>query len=302
MEVCGSVPRTCAAAALSAENLQVAETRIINALLASPDMARAINGMVGETGMPHTAFLVCPGPAGRLWEFALVKPVSDWAFQRIVEEMRVRGKETAYKFYTMIQNHPSASEIRGRFWELQIQRYFRSCTQTPRRFPVRPLGANNPTAVSDVLFNLNRCCDFSLPQAFEGHLVSSIRDGASSYLQPNSKIFATFDSFLYDPRAGQPGHLPLIGLQITTARKHPINLKGLTKLVESLRRVPELMHLTPSSQSPLIILFIVQKPVGASWQKQDIVENCRVVNSPDWDKKMAQYVLELDPEEVWSIG
>lgn len=298
MTICGEVPRENSAA-LSSGGLSAARNKITAALRDTKDIADAIHQTVRNEPVPHSAFLVCPGPGSRRWVDAIVQPVSQWALERIIVELQSRARDAAFRLYMTIQGTPEAAAFRGRIWEWQVHVYFSSFTQ-PRTLPIRPTD-NRSAATVNMTFCVKNQDTFGRPAIFEGSLASYIRDGDSGYLMPCSKVYATFDAFLYQHGVSLPGHLPLIGLQITDAYDHPINPKGLELLRKSLNHAG-LKHLVPSDQNRLIILFVVPKPMAASWMKQRFKDSDgKFINSPTWDRKTTQYVVELDPEEVWAV-
>jgi hypothetical protein len=57
--------------------------------------------------------------------------------------------------------------------------------------------------------------------------------------------------------------------------------------------IPELNALRPSIAMKWIIVFVVPKNMGGTFELQKFQDGSRT-----WESKTAQYVLELDPEAV----
>ena len=90
----------------------------------------------------------------------------------------------------------------------------------------------------------------------------------SCYLKPLSHNFATFNSFLYQPKILLPDCKSPIGFQITTASEHLICILGFKELQVCLNpKIFVFKALQPTLAENLILLFIVPEPMVTSFQK-----------------------------------
>jgi len=131
---------------------------------------------------------------------------------------------------------------------------------------------------------------FGSHQDFGEQLASSVKNNKSCYLKPTEWNLTTFHSFLYQPGFNHPGFQPL-GLQMTDVQHHDISLKSPQTLV-----IPELNALRPTAKRKWIIIFVVPASVGASFEVQKFEDGAK-----HWEPKMAQYILQLQEEEVWKV-
>ena len=178
-------------------------------------------------------------------------------------------------------------------FENKVHKFFRSITE-PRMFNIHSL-ANRATTFDIEFSSKTKHLTFGATQYFTSQLASSITDCTSCYLRPLSPIFPTFDSFLYQCTMSQPGYQPLIGLQITTGRDHPISIKSLTEIQLCLKlKIPDLKALRPTVAAKWIILFVVPESMMASFGLQSITAK----KYGHWEQKTAQFVLGLPEEEV----
>jgi hypothetical protein len=222
--------------------------------------------------------------------------VSQIALEILVAEAEQRDVESAYKFYRQVQASTAAAPFRGRMWERQVHKYFRSI-QHSMSFDIYSLDNRNKL---EIHFSPNTHHEaFGPIQIFGGRLASSIADKKSCYLKPIAANFGSIDSVLYEHGVLRDGFQPLIPFQMTDAATHPLNTKGLEIIQKSLTlQVPGLKALRPSTSQKWIIVFVVPAPMGASFVKQKF-------KGPDgpshWESKTAQYVLELDPNVIWKL-
>ena len=210
----------------------------------------------------------------------------------MLDEMRKRNADDAYKFFCNIRGSPDSAALRGRVFET----YFHRFVKAPRIFTIESL--NNRSTTLDIHFTANtNHLIFEDQKNFSDNLASSIASKTSLYLQPQSPVFPSFDSFLYQPGISQPGFSPLIALQVTSTADHPINIKGLGKVQTSLKpKVSGLKDLRPTIKRKMIILFVVPDTLGASFVKQTIGTK---KETTIWYKKTAQYVLTVPEKEMF---
>jgi hypothetical protein len=283
--ICGYIPRTCFQAAVSPALLRDAKDAITKAIKDS-DLSNVTSDL--QRGDPiHRAFQIRPSSDDRFWNGYLVGPVSDWAFSAILENMHQRNMDEAYKFYRAIRGHTDCSQLRGKMFETYFHRFLKNRPQT---FTIKSLD-NRPTLEIDFTFNKDNHVVFD---DLTHRLRLSVESDTSWYLQPQSPVFPSFDSFLYQPKLSQSDFSPLIALQVTTATDHTIKVKGLEKVQKALKlRDPVLNHLRPGIKRNMIILFVVPDS-EVTCEKQKI--DGRKVDH--WYKKTTQYVVTI-PEELF---
>jgi hypothetical protein len=214
-----------------------------------------------------------------------------------MEELERRDGAAAYTFYKQVQGTSDAAPFRGKLWERQVHKFFRSL-KSPTRFTIHSLDdRTNSTPIEFSLATLHK--EFGPIQNFEGQLSSSIRDGRSCYLKPIAPNFPSIDAVLYEHGVDRPGLQPLLGLQMTDSPDHGISVKGLKSLQKSLKpKVPTLKALRPSKEKKWIFLFVVPKPMDASFVKQHFKDP---VGESHWASKTDQYILGLDPDLIWNL-
>ena len=298
LDTCGSIPRPCLKAAQSDQSLHNAESEIKAAILGIKDVAEALDRVHGkdDTIIPHRVFEIYPASDSRYWEVCKIRTVSQWAFDQLATEMESRDEHAITRLYKQIQGTTDAAAFRGRLWERQVHKFFRSI-RTPRQFQIRSLIDRSRSLTIE--FSPNTLHEtFARTQYLAGLLTSAIEKGSSSYLKPNPKNFATFDAFLYqhgfDSSYGE--FQPLLGVQITDGTDHSIALTGLkTAQTACKRNIPHLNGLRPSASKKWIVLFVVPAFLGASFKLQRIEPP-----SGAWESKTVQYILELPEHEVFN--
>lgn len=290
--ICGTTPRRCFEAAVSPGKLVATADQIIGAIRQHRELKNAITD--AHAGKPiHCAFEVCPSSNSRYWDSCSLRPISDWALSQIMAELDQQDLNAAYRFYQTTQGTRDSATLGGKMFEYKVHKFFRSITK-PRRFTICSL-ANRATTFDIEFSSKTKHLTFGATQYFAGQLASSITDSTSCYLRPLSPIFPTFDSFLYQCTMSQPGYQPLIGLQVTGARDHPISSKGLEEIQTCLKpKIPDLKALRPTVAAKWIILFVVPESMMASFVSQSITAK----KSGHWEQKTAQFVLGLPEEEV----
>ncbi|KIM35003.1 hypothetical protein M413DRAFT_449955 [Hebeloma cylindrosporum] len=106
-KVCGYIPRTVFLAAQSPTALDRTEKMIKADILACDDIENVMWAVVtGNRPIPDSALMICPGDERRTLVQCLVKPISDWARDRIFERIDSQG---AYKVYNQIAGHSVAA-------------------------------------------------------------------------------------------------------------------------------------------------------------------------------------------------
>jgi len=295
--VCGNAPRRSFKGALSDTALEVEKAEIRKAINEVDDVYETLQGVHGDRPVSHKIFEIYPRQDTRKFQLCLVRPVSQWAFNELMGTLEQRDAAAAHKFYKQIQCTSDAAAVRGRLWERQVHKYFRSL-RDPTAFTICSL--DNRTNSMTIEFSpatLHR--DIGPIQTFEGELTSSIRGGKSCYLKPISKNFASIDAVLYEHGVVRPGLQPFLGAQMTDAATHPTSIKGLALIQKSLKlNVPELKALRPSSTKKWILLFIVPESMEASFVRQNFKDP--EGGGSHWASKTAQYVLGLSPEQIWN--
>ncbi len=288
--ICGNIPRPCFEAAASPACLRYATNEIRDAIKNTEDLSNAVI-KVNSGDKIHRAFQVRPSSEDRFWNTCPVEPVSDWALSEIMADLHRRTVDAAYRFYRVIRV-PSSSVL----CERMLETYLHPFLQTPQTFTIESLDNRSTTLEIHLTSNINTFRDMKY---FSSHLASSVKSNKSCYLQPLSPVFPSFNSFLYQAGISQSGFSPVIALQVTTAAKHAINIKGLENVQNLLKsQVPELKTLRPIKARKMIILFVVPDTLGATFAKQEITGK-----DPEelkhWYDKTAQYVLTLSERRVF---
>jgi hypothetical protein len=292
--VFGSVPRLCFQ---YAQNLNEGKSSLNLAIPKIKDLPETLKNIHGGSDMVHRLFEIFPDDQSRAFDLCRCQPISGWVTQQLMIEMNKRRRNGAHEFYQTIQATSNASALRGRMWEGQVHNYLCSIANE-MDFYANSL--DDPTKT--MRFSLSSAMeskDFGTIQAFQGELASCVRDRKPCYLRPVSKTFATIDSVIFVPDFPQSGHQLLLFCQMADCYTHSINISGLENIQRSFKRaIPELKSLRPSARRKWIILFIVPKPTGSAFTRQNFsdVKGARI-----WGPKVAQYVLELNPREVWMV-
>ncbi|KAF5379025.1 hypothetical protein D9615_006070 [Tricholomella constricta] len=292
--ILGSAPRPAYHAALSNRTFNDLKVDTRSAIREIDDVAKSILTVHGNGRFPHEVFEIYPCPGSNSFFSCLVRPVSQWAFDELVQALEGRDTYAARNFYIQMQAR-SGAEFCGRLWERQVHKHFRSLERSTEFQAVGLDNRNNTKQI--ILSAATAYSDFGPMQDFQDGLTSSVRDGRQCCLKPMATTFAIFDAVLYDPGAGD-----LLGLQMTESPNHPLNIAGLETIQKALApRIQSLNHLRPTVDKKLIIVFVVPKPMGASFLKQGFKKMGKAVKTMVWEKKTEQYVLELDPDEVWRV-
>jgi hypothetical protein len=291
--ICGNIPRQCFEAAVSPAALRDATSEIKLAIKQTGKLSDAVIN-VNDGGTIHRAFQIRPSE-DRFWASCLVEPVSDWALLEMMAELGRRNANGAYEFYCAIQGSPNSSALGGIMFENKLHPFLQAMA-TPRTFTIQSLDDRSNTL--DITFSSNtQHLTFGADQRFSGQLASSVGSNKSCYLKPLSRVFPSFDSFLYQSDMSQSSFSPLIALQVTTAATHDISITGLEKIQKSLKpKIADLKNLRPTKARKMIILFVVPDTMGAAFVTQKITGAKKMGH---WDKKTAQYVLMLSEKEVF---
>ncbi|KAF8273633.1 hypothetical protein EI94DRAFT_1913870 [Lactarius quietus] len=296
--ICGSVPRRAYIAALSSQNLYDAKVDTRSAIKEIEDVAKIMGSVHVDGLFPHKVFEIYPHPDSNRFSGCLVRPVSQWAFDELFQELEVRNAHAARTFYNQIQATPNAATLRGMLWERQVHKYFRSLQPKTETFTFQANSLDNRNdkrliKLSDATVHK----DFGPIQDFRGYLKSSVVNRTSCYLKPIAGNFASVDAVLYDAVAGD-----LLGLQMTESLHHPISITGLAAIQTELTPGDRtLKDLRPTVCKKWNIIFVVPKPMGASYPKQGFKEKGKPVKKTSWQSKTKQYVLELDKKVVWDV-
>jgi hypothetical protein len=291
--ICGNVPRRCFQAAVSPAKLRNAAKSIQIAIKQTDKLSDAVIN-VNRGGMIHRAFQIRPSE-DRFWDSCLIEPVSNWALLEMMAELGRRSTNGAYEFYCAIQGSPNSSALGGIIFENKLHPFLQAMA-TPRTFTIESLDDRSNTL--DITFSSNtQHLTFGADQRFSGQLASSVGSNKSCYLKPLSRVFPSFDSFLYQSDMSQSSFSPLIALQVTTAATHDISITGLEKIQKLLKlKIADLKNLRPTKTRKMIILFVVPDTMGAAFETQKITGGKKMGH---WDKKTAQYVLMLSEKEVF---
>ena len=291
--ICGNIPRPCFKAAGSPTALHRAEGVIKKAIEKTDDLFKiALNMRNGDNvQIIYRAFQVRPASSeDRFWDNCVAEPVSPWAFSKMLDVLHKRSKDEAYRFYCTIKGHPEASVLRGKIFEINLHPYLKH----PRTFFIKSLDNPDTTLAIDFIVDADNHLGFTdLSQ-----MLLSVKSDTARYLWPESPTFPSFDSFLFQPKFSDPRFLPLIALQVTTAAKRDIKLKGLQGVQRSLDD-PLLKNLRPKKNKKMIILFVVPEELEKTFGSQKIT-GAKAEVAP-WYDKTAQFVLGLPEEDMFMV-
>ncbi|KAK2464428.1 hypothetical protein APHAL10511_003576 [Amanita phalloides] len=240
----------------------------------------------------HRAFQVHPGSSDdRFWHDSVAEPVSAWALLKMLNVLLKRRRGEAYRFYCTIKGYPDSSGLCGNMFKYYLHPYLKP----PRTFTIKSLDNCAATLKVDFIVNAENHLSFT---DLSEELVMSVKSNQAHYLRPESPVFPSFDSFLYQPDISHPEFSPLIALQVTTAAKHPIKLTGLED-IESLLEIPFLENLRPERNRKLIILFVVPDDLEPTFRTQKI-HGAKKKVAP-WYNKTVQYVLGLPVKDLFKF-
>jgi hypothetical protein len=183
------------AAVTSTVALQDEMKEVTNAIFEYKDLEKALQDVAGNRPIPHCAFMIYPGDKRRKLLDCLVKPISEWATNKVFSTLESRGAEAAYEFYQRMEASPSASAFRGLLWEHKVQRYF--TTANLSSFTIRSM-ENNSTMEWAPFKNITTFT-FAPANRIVGCLHECISAKKAGYFRPKSKNFASFDSIVYEP-------------------------------------------------------------------------------------------------------
>jgi hypothetical protein len=292
--ICGNIPRTCFEAAMSLTDICEAEDVIKNAIEDTKDLFKVTSNIQNgdDRHITHRAFQVHPKSSdNRFWHNSVAKPVSAWAFFQMLNVLHRRNRGDAYRLYCKIKAYPESSQLRGNMFEHYLHPYLKC----PRTFTIKSLDDGAATLRVDFIVNADNHLSFTY---LSEELVLSVKSNKSHYLRPGSPVFPSFDSFLYQPENSHLGFSPLIALQVTTAAKHEIKLKGLMDIGSALQN-PYLENLRPERNRKMIILFVVPDDLEPSFRTQKIHGAKKEVGP--WYNKTAQYVLGLPVQDLFEF-
>ena len=292
--ICGNIPRPCFEAAASLADLRVARGAIKNAIEQTNDLFKVTSKMQNgdDRHITHRAFQVHPKSFDhRYWHDSVAEPASAWALLKMLSVLLKRRRGEAYRFYCTIKGYPDSSGLRGVMFEYYLHPYLKR----PRTFTIKSLDNRAATLKVNFIVNADNHLSFT---DLSKELVMSVKSNQAHYLWPESPVFPSFDSFLYQLKIYRPKFSPLIALQVTTAPKHPIKLKGLEDIENSLKN-PLLENLRPERNRKMIILFIVPDDLEPTFRAQKI-HGAKKKVAP-WYSKTVQYVLGLPLKDLFKF-
>jgi hypothetical protein len=286
---CGLNPRQTLRAAISKNELGSAEETAKSGIKNITDVHKTIADMYGDPES-HRIFEIYPRLTNRNWESCRIRPISKWVWEAMLAAMNDQSLKTVSRLYKAIKGMPYAASFTGYLWEYKVHKYFRALA-TPKIFLITSL---HDRSTLPITFSPNFTkADFGASQDFQGSLTTSVVNRQSSYLQPQSPIYPSFDSFYYQHGLSEPGCGDLICFHITVAEDHhPISVKGLELIQRSLTPNTPLQGLRPLQDKKLIIVFVVPEPEVKSFRQQHIKDGASI-----WASKTEQFVLGL-PENL----
>ncbi|KAF8523379.1 hypothetical protein BU17DRAFT_86122 [Hysterangium stoloniferum] len=211
----------------------------------------------------------------------LIKPVSEWVFERLLEKYKERQANAVRELYDLIRREPALAPTSGIIWERQCHRFFRSL-RIFRSFNLRSLDDPSQTITWDYPGGTEYKAFEST--FFSTQLEAQIQRKTSTYFQPLSASYPTLDSLVYRPDR-------LDFLQMTVAKNHPSKIAGFQRIQRGLKLKGPASNLRPSKEQPWMLIFVVPEEIAPSFTKQPF--------GGVWDSKVKQYVLALSQKDVW---
>lgn len=176
-----------------------------------------------QISLSHSIFQLSPMNDMRLFDEAIVTPVSPWALELISHSYERSQENISLQFYHAIADIPSAGTLRGMIFQLRVLAYFRYLRE-PTTPKVRRLSDSStgewcyPAPVKSVgLHSSGLELDDAVWCKKQRHLV------------PKSTTFPSVDSLLFLPTD------TLIGFQATVRPEHPIATAGLRRILSWLK-------------------------------------------------------------------
>ena len=164
----------------------------------------------GISGGIHQAFEIYPSLLCRQLDNCLVRPISYWTFSEMIAELDQQGADTDYR---ILEGIPAGASLAGKLFENKVHKIFRSITE-PRRLTIFSL--ENRSVNFEIEFSSGmKCCSLELPNIFLATGVNVVNEPVNDgYLRFSrlSRVFPTFDSFLYQHGMLRAGHPSLMGL------------------------------------------------------------------------------------------
>ena len=72
----------------------------------------------------HRAFEIYPSLPRRQLLYCLVRPISDWAFSQMIEELDRQGTDAAYSLYRSWEGTRAGASLAGRLFENRVHNFF----------------------------------------------------------------------------------------------------------------------------------------------------------------------------------
>ena len=113
----------CLQAASSSTALSFIRENIIAGIRNFEKLLRVISDTYA--GKPtHRAFEIYPSLPCRQLQFCLVRPISDWAFSQMIEELDRQGTDATYSLYRSWEGTQAGASLVGRLFENRVHKFF----------------------------------------------------------------------------------------------------------------------------------------------------------------------------------
>ena len=220
--------------------------------------------------------------------------------------------------YHDLKVNKDAAEIVGTMWERAVHAYLQNLP-TKTTFTLKALGDYADRTLIDLIVDPAMqfsCCGSDAD--FQYALTNSLESFASCYMFPLSKTFPSVDSVALTFDTGWQFDLFQMSIAVGV---HPIKVSGLQAMQSWLKLDTILKELRPTTTSPFAISLVLPKRPSNSFRRQSLMaakeesssipskrrrtETGSALSGDEdhlvtfWEKKIRQYVLALDEDEVF---
>jgi len=242
---------------------------------------------LGGSDVSHRVFQIFPADEQRLFSACQFKPVSEWALDLLLKQLRSREADMTASFYRRISVIRGAESFRGVLFERQIFRYFSG--NVTGTFSIRRLADSNQ--LTWTYRGRVRRIDFRESTVL-AEITKAVGKRRPLHLVPTTPNFPAVDSILYNPR--DPDAV-LTCIQITMNPNHPIIVKGLETIQKWFNK-KEVRGLLPRTTKPWRCLFVVPSDMASTFELQELQGDTATCL---WARKVNQCVLGLKEQTIF---
>jgi hypothetical protein len=302
----GNGPRAVLTASQGLDDYAQVVGEVDNTICSIHDIVAVVTGFPESPGTAsHRVFLLVPENERHIFSKALIHPISDHILDKLMRVHLLRSVEAVNTMYQYLAPIATASELIGRIWERSIHHYLGSRPPSTS-LHLKSIGADPDSTI--VISTAITSSQFTRDEQIREVLLTHARHEESCYyLRPAIRNFPTIDSSLVQFNINWTGSW---FFQASVAKGHNIGVTDLARYQNQMDP-NSLGELRPSAERKWNFVFVVPKGAGLYYrQEQTIVEQTQVTKDgkvemvgddpSDWKGRLRQYVLELDPLEVFS--